>query len=263
MIKRAASEDTRSRRLPPVEAWKQPDRWMDLSTGLAKPYRSKFVLPTDDRGFLNPDQVIESVEDTFFWKDYDWPFSHGDAETAPDDHHFYHTEADYSPLQNDGNHTPSRFRELPTVIGRMPRQFHNVIHDFTSKPEMPDLDAMDEYNRSYLLAHRAFKNLIASAKNTTQASHMFTQRQRAVRDGKILPADPEDIVAKEMMKDFFTKHFNAYSRSVSHLMLLPERSLIVPDSEEIHQHKPHIVVKKVGKYMLRSSINYTSVLRAA
>ena len=263
MSERTSYENVRSRRLPPLEAWKKPDKWLDISTGLPKPFISKLVLETDERGFLNPDQVVEHVEDVFFWKDYDWPYSQNDPETAPDDHHFYHTEAEYSPAQNDGNVIPSRFRELPTVVGRMPRQFHNAIHDFTTKPEMPELDAMGDYYKSYLLAHRAFKNLIASAKNTSQASHMFTQRQKALEDGRVLPSDPDDIVVKEMMKDFFSKHFAAYSRSVDHLMLLPERSLIVPDIEEIHQHKPHIVIKKVGKYMLRNSINYTPILRAA
>lgn len=263
MFECISSENARSRRLPPLEAWKKPDKWIDFSTGLPKQSISKFVLPTDDRGFLNPDEVVEYVEDKFFWKDYDWPYSHEDPETAPDDHHFYHTEAEYSPLQNNGNLVPSRFRELPTVVGRMPRQFHNVIHDFTTKPEMPEMDAMQDYYRSYLLAYRAFKNLIESAKNTSQASHMFTQRQRDVNDGKVMPSDPDDAVAKEIMRDFFIKHFDAYSRSVDHLMLLPERSLIVPDSTGIRQNKPHIIVKKMGKYMVRNSINYTAILRAA
>ena len=128
---------------------------------------------------------------------------------------------------------------------------------------MPDLDAMEEYYKSYLLAHRAFKNLIESAKNTTQASHMFTQRERNVREGKIRPSDPNDVVVREIMKDFFSKHFDAYSRSVGHLMLLPERSLIVPDAESLHQYKPHILLKKIGKYMLKDSINYMPILRAA
>jgi len=258
-----SSKTVRSRHLPPLEAWKKPDKWINISTGFPKPFISKFILPTDERGFLNPDQVVEYVEDNFFWKDYDWPYDQNDLETAPDDHHFYYTEAQYSPARNGGDVIPSRFRELPTVVGRMPRQFHNVIHDFTTQPEMPDRDAMAEYYKSYLLAHRAFKNLIESAKNTTYASHMFTQRQRALEEGSVTPADPEDIVVKEMMRDFFSKHFSAYSRSVDHLMLLPERSLILPNLEEIHQQKPHIVIKKLGKYMLRNSINYTPILRAA
>ncbi len=263
MGERAYSEETRSRRLPPLEAWKKPDKWLNLSTGLVKPDVSRLVLETDERGFLNPDQVVEHIEDTFFWKDYDWPYIYNDAETAPDDHHFYYTEAKYSLQQNHYNPVPSRFRELPTVIGRMPRQFHNAIHDLTVEPSMPDMEAMKDYYRSYMLAHRAFKNLIESAKSTSQASHRFTQRQLAVRNGKVQPSDPEDIVAKEMMIDFFAKHFDAYSRSVNHLLQLPERSLIVPDQEELHQQKPHIVIKKIGKYILQNSINYTPLLRAA
>ena len=91
----------------------------------------------------------------------------------------------------------------------------------------------------------------------------FKSALQAVIDGKTVPSDPEDLVAKEMLKDFFSKHFEAYSRSVSRLMLLPERSLIVPDIDNLHQQKPHIMIKKMGKYMLRDSINYIPILRAA
>ncbi|MDB5180746.1 MAG: hypothetical protein JWO54_506, partial [Candidatus Saccharibacteria bacterium] len=253
----------RSRRLPPPEAWKKPDKWIDLSTGLPKLDVPKLVFETDDRGFINTDDVVEQVEDMFFWKDYDWPFNLNDPETAPDDHHFYFTEAEYSPRQNNGSYIPSAFRELPTVIGRMPRQFHNVFHDFTVKPCMPYMEAMEEYHSSYKLAHRAFKNLITSAKNTSQASHRFTLRQRALHEGRIVPSDPDDVVVKEMMRDFFSKHFDAYSRSIDEVMTLPERMLILPNLEGIPQQKPHLVVKKIGKYMVQSSINYMPLLRAA
>jgi hypothetical protein len=263
MSERGSVENMRSRRLPPLEAWKRPDKWIDINTGLAKPYAPKFVLETDSRGFVSTDDVVDYVDSMLFWKDYDWPYSPLDSESAPDDHHFYHTEADYSPTNNSGSIVPSRFRELPTVIGRMPRQFHNAIHDFTVKPEMPDLEAMEEYYKSYLLAHQAFKNMIVTARNTSQASHKFTQRQKAVIDGKTIPLDPDDLVAKDMLKDFFSKHFEAYSRSVSRLMLLPERTLIIPDIDNLHQQKPHIMIKKMGKYMLRDSINYIPILRAA
>jgi len=263
MSERDSNENIRSPALPPLEAWKRPDKWINVRTGKAKPFRSKFVLPTDDRGFLNPDQVVDYVDDMLFWKDYDWPFSRNDPQTAPDDHHFYHTEADYSLSRNNGNPIPSLFRELPTVVGRMPRQFHNAIHDFTAKPEMPDMDAMEEYYNSYHLAHQAFKNLIVSATMTTQASRMFTEHQLAVSNRDDVLIDADDIVAQEMMKDFFSKHFAEYSRSVDLVMSLPQRSLIVPDSEKLHQYKPHVVIKKVGKYMLQKSINYTPILRAA
>jgi hypothetical protein len=263
MNERDSSKNTRSRRLPPLEAWKRPDKWMDVSTGLAKLDVPKLVFATDDRGFINPDEVVEQVEDMFFWKDYNWPFNVSDPETAPDDHHFYYTEAEYSPQQNSGSDIPSGFRELPTVIGRMPRQFHNVFHDLTVKPRMPDIEAMEEYHASYKLAHRAFKNLITSAKKTSQASHMFTLRQRALYEGKVMPSDPDDVVVKEMMRDFFSKHFAAYSRSIDEVMTLPERMLILPNMDGMHQHKPHLVMKKIGKFIVQNSINYTPVLRAS
>jgi hypothetical protein len=258
-----SSKNVRSRHLPPLEAWKRPDKWMDISTGLAKPFISKFVLPTDDRGFLDIDEAVDFVADEFFWSDYDWPTSRDDQKIAPSDHHFYHTAAKYNPEFHEGNVIPSRFRELPPLIGRMPRQFHNAFHDFIAEPAMPDMDAMEEYYKGYLLAHQAFKNLIVTAKNTSHASHMFTQRQRSLQEGGIEPKDPSDMVAKEMMKDFFSKHFKLYSQSVDDIMTLPQRSLIVPDIKEVYQHKPHIVIKKIGKYMAQKSIDYTPILRAA
>jgi hypothetical protein len=262
VIEAITLENSPSRRLPPLEAWKQPDKWVDVQTGLPKPFISKLVLETDDRGFIDPDRVVEHIEDVFFWKDYDWPFESDDLETAPDDHHFYHTSYEYSPRMNNGSKVPKQFRELPTVIGRMPRQFHNVIHDFTRKPDIPDVDAKQEYVKSYLLAHAAFKNLIMTAKNTTKASQMFSQRQQAIMSGAVVPADLGDIVAKEMMKDFFSKHFNAYSRSIDRFLITPESSLVVPDIQLNKTEKPHLLLRKMGKYALRSSINYTSTLRA-
>lgn len=263
MIEAIPLENSRSRRLPPLEAWKQPDKWVDVQTGLPKQFISKLVLETDDRGFIDPDQVVEHVEDVFFWKDYTWPFESDDLETAPDDHHFYHTSYEYSPRMNNGSKVPKQFRELPTVIGRMPRQFHNVIHDFTRKPDMPDEDAMAEYVKSYLLAHAAFKNLIMTAKNTTKASQMFSLRQKAVMSGTVVPTDTNDIVAQEMMKDFFSKHFNAYSRSIDRFLITPENTLVVPDIALSKAEKPHLLLKKLGKYAARNSINYTPLLKAS
>lgn len=263
MSERSSLENVRSRHLPPLEAWKQPEKWVDISTGLPRPDISRLVLPTDDRGFINPSQVVEMVEDTLFWKDYNWPYEQGEQETASDDHHFYYTAAEYSPLNNSGSDIPSMFRTLPTVIGRMPRQFHNTIHDFTEKPAMPDIDAMAEYYQSYLLAYRAFQGVMQSAKNTTQASRMFATRQKAVQDGLVHPSDPEDIVAKEMMRDFFSRHFEAYSQLVNRLMELPGRPLVIPDTEKLSQYKPHVAVKKMSRFVLKGRVNYTPYLRAA
>ena len=263
MQEHAFTKHAPSRRLPPLEAWKKPDKWIDLSTGLAKPDVSKLVFDTDDRGFLNTDQAVEQVEDMFFWKDYDWPFIQDDPETAPDDHHFYYFRSEYLPQNNDGNIIPIRFREIPTVIGTMPRQFHNTIHDFTKKPNMPDMEHMEQYYRSYILAYRAFKNLIESAKNTTKASQMFTRRQQDLQNGGIELPEAGNAVAQEIMRDFFAKHFKAYSRSIDEVMSLDQRSLVVPDIEDISQYKPHVAVKKLGKYIARNTINYTTTLRGA
>ena len=263
MSERGSDENARSRRLPPLEAWKKPDKWIDLRSGLVKPSISQLVLDTDERGFLDTDQVVEQVEDMLFWKDYDWPYTFDDQETAPDDHHFYYYKSEYSVQSNEGNPIPNRFRELPTVKGTMPRQFHNAIHDFTRKPDMPNIDAMGEYYMSYMLAHRAFKSLIASAKNTRNASQMFSHRRKSLANGTIQLSEHGDVVAQEMMRDFFSKHFEAYSRSVDTIANLEERLLIISDMNETYQHKPHVAIKRLGRYVSQSTINYTPLLRAA
>lgn len=252
-----------SRRLPPPEAWKHPNLWLDFSTGLVKPDIQRLVLPTDDRQLLRPDEVVELVNDTYFWPDYDWPYDPQDPETAPDDHHFYFTAQSYHPDEHAGNDTPKRFRELPTHIGRMPRQFHNAIHDLTQTPAVPQIETMEHYHDSYKLAHQAFKRLIETARKATEAQTRFGIRRRSLQMGLVDPSSPHDEVGQEILRSFFAKHFAAYSESfeIWRALPAPEKSLLeIPD---VNVYKPHLIVRRLGKVASRQHINFVPVIRAA
>lgn len=259
---RRVTQGEYSRRLPPPEAWKRPSRWIDFSTGLSRTDTSKLVLPTDDRGFVKPDEAIDYVLDYFFWPDYDWPYSNDDPETALDRHHFQHRAAAYEPENFEGSLIPSKFREIPTRIGLMPRQLHNVLHDFTAEPVIPKLDAMAEYHQNYMLAYQAFSKLINSAKNVTSASRMFSQRAQAINSGHVSPRDKTDRVAQEMMRDFFVRHFEQYGRAVLEVMRFEGGDFIASVPDKSLFDKPHLVVKKMGKIVTQNHVNFVPHLRA-
>lgn len=252
-----------SRRLPPPDAWKRPSRWIDLSTGLPRSDASKLVLPTDDRGFVKTDESVEYVLDYFFWPDYDWPYSSSDPETALDRHHFQHRAAAYLPVNFNGSTIPSKFREIPTRVGLMPRQLHNVFHDFTAEPVMPDFDAMLEYHQNYMLAYQAFSKLINSAKNVASASRMFSRRYEAINSGRLIPKDESDTIAQEMMRDFFERHFEQYGRAVIEVMRFEGGDFIAPVPDKTLFNKPHLVARRMGKLVTQNHINFIPNLKVA
>lgn len=263
MERRPEIRSTRSRRLPPPEAWKDPSRWINVSTGLVKPGIEKIVLPTDDRTLLRPDQVVEIVNDQFFWPDYDWPYDAQDPETAPDDHHFYFTAASYHPRLHGDSLVPRRFRELPTHVGWMPRQFHNAIHDLTATPAVPEIDVMEDHYQAYLLAYQSFKRLIDAARKTSRVSAEIGQRHRAITRGHVIPSQGEDIVAEEFYRSFFARHFEEYSRTVEDWQSLPPSDRALLGLPELTRYKPHDVVRKLGGAASRRHLNFVTVLKAA
>jgi len=258
-----AADMTPSRRLPPLEAWKKPDKWIDLSTGLARRDAPRLVFSTDDRGFVRPDEIVDNVNDMLFWNDYDWPYVPGDSESEPDDHHFYFYANEYSPELHNGSYIPKRFRELPTQIGRMPRQFHNTIHDFTARPEMPDFQDMEDYVRSYYIAYNAFKRLFETAKKTATATQNFTMRRRTVAGGHVSLETENDEVGEAFLRTFFDKHFSSYSDAIEIFKSIPNKDIIYTNHESLEKARIQRTVKKLGKVVTREYINFTPVLRAA
>lgn len=252
-----------SRRLPPPEAWRNPGKWIDLSTGLARNDASKLVLPTDDRDFVKIDEAVDYALNYFFWPDYAWEYDARDPQTALDRHHFQHRKALYLPENNGGDRTAQKFRENPTRIGLIPRQIHNVLHDFAAEPVYPDRDAMAEFNARYELAHQAFVKLIKSAKNVARASRSFSVRAEAIRAGIIDPHDETDAVAQEFMRDFFMRHFEEYGRAIDEVLRIDASEFIAQVPEKSLLEHPGQLVKKMGSYVTRSHVDIASRLNNA
>lgn len=255
MTVRAVTSPEYSRRLPPPEAWKNPSKWLDLSTGLPRADVSRLVLPTDHYGFIKPDEALEYTLDYFFWNDYEWSYDSRDPETAPDKHHFQHRASAYAPEHFGGDTVPSKVREIAPHIGLIPRQIHCVLHDYTAEPELPSLEDMHARYDAFLLASRAFKRLINSAKSVSNASSMFNRRAESIRTGAIMPHDPNDVVAQEMMVDFFKRHFTEYGSAVENFIKLEGHTDLPKVEDKTLFEKPHLVVRRLGKYASRSHIN--------
>lgn len=249
------SELQPSRRLPPAEAWKSPKDWIDLKTGKILPNIEKLELPTDDRNFVITDQAVRLVLDTLFWPDYEWPYNPFDPEIRPDNHHFYFEAADYSPEANGGLIVPRRFRETPTMIGRMPRQLHDVFHDATNKPKMPEIDAMEEYVDSYDLAHLVFKNLFDKAKEAVAAQELFPKRRKSVALGAVIPKGPDDSIGEGYMRSFFEEHFRAYSQAVNAAIQIDNQAIAYPGELNIDKGEPQLVLQKLGGVVMRRCVD--------
>lgn len=258
-IERVRPDDvTRSRRLPPLEAWKKPDKWIDISSGLARRDAPRLVFPVDDRGFVRPDQIVESVTDTLFWNDYDWPFDPSDMETRPDEHHFYYERKKYLVDANQGDEIPHQFRELPTSIGRMPRQLHNAIHDFSLPPEKPDNEAMREYVGSYQLAHEAFRKMFKRAKRVLH--HIDMPYDMAPFDINEKRMDPID---EAFMQSFFSEHFKTYSVSIELFRVASQNIDLEQYILEAHRQRMIEFAERIGDFASQKYFNFTPLLQAA
>jgi hypothetical protein len=252
----------RSRRLPPYEAWKRPDKWLDLCTGLARRDVPKLVLPTDDRGLTRPDEVVELMNDMYFWGDYDWPFEAGDSETKPDAHHFYYYKRWYSAAQNNGSEIPHDFRELPTSVGVMPRQFHNAIHDFTLPVDRPDFDVMEDYLSSYKLAHVLFKRLFETSKSLNMRTGSISPHpigmlyEHEVGKG----VDPVD---EAFMYNFFEKHFKTYSLAAELFQTAQSADSLYWDMKDAERKRAEDFIGSLGSLATKKYFDFTSLIQAA
>ena len=242
-----------SRRLPPPEAWNDPEQWLDLNTGLQKKHIDLIEVPYKD-GLVNIDAFVHNVSTTLFRAEYEWQFNPRDVQTRPDNHHFYFTKNDYDPCFHDGDETPQQFRELPINLGRVPRQLHNAIHDFVEKPIMPDADLMHDYIQSYHLAHTAFKNLYVSAKLTLDAMGLFPARRETVASRRIIPKYDDDAIGEEILRLQFKKYFSNYERAVEKYLETEGKEIVYREHETLKVTRPQVVVRKIGAVVSRKSV---------
>jgi len=259
--------DQYSPSLPPLEAWKDPEAWLDLKTGLPKKGIEKLQLipgeTLDDRGFVKIDELVDYVMRTLFRDDYNWRFDPTNFDSRFDNHHFYYNAAEYEPGVNNGILVPRQFRETPTNIGRMRRPVHNTFHAFVQKPRMPDVEAMHEYNMSYQLAHAAFKRLYLAAHETVNVMGSFSSRRQSIASGAVTPKDEYDSFAEEFLRTNFNRNFTRYSGEVERFRDTQGKEIVYKEHEAIKVTRPIVVVRKMGAIVNRKAVVVRLDQRAA
>lgn len=251
-----------SRRLPPPEAWKRPDIWLDPE----RRAENRFYLPVDDRQFVIPDASIELVLELFD-PDYRWPVDPNHPETRPDIHHFYWEHERYKAANFGGNTIPMDFCELPSNKGKMPRMFHNVLHDITREPIMPLLADMKAHIRAYMLARQAFAEVVKSARLAAEQQKNFPVRRKDVaRNPGRLSGRREDVVGEEILASLFDRHFRDYRRRLeailaSSTLVAAEVAPLFPEVSQLpSKMKPHVAVKKIGRLSTFKAVNYMPLI---
>lgn len=225
--------------LPPHDAWKvNPNTF------------KRFLAPTDDRGFVLPDATVEVVKN-LFEDDYEWPIDRRHQQAAPDIHHFHWIAHQYSPVAYSGRSTtiPNKFRELPTVKGLVPRQFHNVIHKVTLPPLQPRLGDMARHVEAYDIAKRLF----TSAANTSTVQRQITSR---------LVADVDEV-ANDILIDRLNRQFRGYRRNRELLIGAAGLQLLRLDDPKFQKRKPREIAQLLGKQVRFTETNYLPLFNAA
>jgi hypothetical protein len=254
MTKRANGNETEhSRRLPPINAWNDPEKWLDLNTGLVK--KGIELIPVEYKdGFVDIDTFVTNISSTLFKPGYEWRYAPGDVQSRPDDHHFYFTKNEYDPLLHEGDDTPQLFRDLPVNLGRVPRQFHNAVHDLTEKPNMPEYAAMHDYLQAYQLAHSAFRNLYITAKLTLDAMGRFPVRRDTVAKRLLIPKHHDDEIGEDILRQRFKKHFSNYERAVDQYLGTEGKEIVYKQHETLKVTRPSVVVRKIGSVVSRRAV---------
>lgn len=262
-IQEGGRHDRYSPALPPLEAWKDPEAWLDMKTGLPKTTISLIPPVLDERGFVVIDAFVDRIESELFHDGIAWSRDLQNYETRTDDHHFYFTEEEYSRAANNGNEIPKRFRELPINIGRMQRQRHNVIHAFAEKPAMPKTEDMRDYIRTYNMAHMAFKRLYVTANETVSLMSSFTQRRTSIANKLVIPSDDDDRVGEEYLKSTFSRHYDRYTEAVEIFKETENKDIFYKGHEAIKITRPTVVARKFGSIVSRKVVVIDRGIQAA
>jgi hypothetical protein len=249
------SQQQLSRRLPPPEAWREPDKWLDISTGLMRPGKRHQLHPTDSRGLVVIPDVIAELKD-MFWSDYEWQVDPSDQQLKPDNHHTYFTKADYHPGSNDDSLIPYLFREQQSNLARIPRQTHNVWHDRFDKPPKPSQKTMFEYIEDHVIAREALINLVRAAQHTTELYGKFPLRRDDIaRHPERINYREHDTIAEEYLRSKFNARFSYYRSALDEFRTIPQREMAYPDLLEIDD-KPKVVAAKLGALVTRRAVNF-------
>jgi hypothetical protein len=147
MAERYGEQYDSSPYLPPREYWLfDPEKDDPLTT------------PVDGLGLVKKEELIALVKSKFD-PSYSW------KSPLKDEHHLYWEDADYPDAEVNGVN-PAKFRRLRRNRIIVPRGFHEVVHDLTVKPPVPDEEVMHYVIEEQRLLTRIFSSARDGARLT-------------------------------------------------------------------------------------------------
>ena len=243
--------------LPPPSAWRNPDLWLEDDGLTIREDAPKFMPELNEDGVVQPFETVQKVL-SLFREDYEWPLNRRHPELFDDIHHFQFHYEDYRPEYHDGSTLPMRFRNLPILTGRMPRQLHNVIHDTTLPPPMPSYGVMLDYSHHF--HHLA--DLHESAHNTVEARRSFAVRRADIeRNPERLGNRTEDTIGKYVLSLIHNRHFVVYQERISEHQEQDVHPVLIDyvNYGLLEAKKPHVIRKALhplGQIAADKTINF-------
>lgn len=220
--------------LPPLDAWKINPRSIE-----------KFYAPVDDRGFVLPNETIETIlelfDDGYVWP-VDWSKS-APHNLRPDDHHFHWIADWYLPkhFPHGNKDVPRRFREHPSRRGIIPRQFHNVLHEVTLPPKVPRVGHMAHYLQSFEIARQ-----------------LFDSAERALMNQALMDGTSDGEKLTRYMYSY-EEIFKSYNKKTVQALGMKAFDVVGVSIAEVNLESFEDVVTRLGSCALRNVPNYTEL----
>jgi len=245
-----------SRRLPPVDAWREPAKWLDLSTGLTKKeVRNRLPYPSDARGFAQPDIALAEFK-SLLWDDYAPVIDQNDPELKTDNHHIYYPRATYRPQNNNDSLIPYFFREQSSNLIEIHRPTHNGLHDLFQYPSMPSQHHMAEELEENSSSRQTMLLAIYVARHTVEFQQLFTARRNDIALNPERIGNQEyDEVGEEFLRRKFDARHTHLKDLLGQLEEMPYFNLFFPDTSILHK-RPAVVAAKLGEVVARRSVYY-------
>lgn len=211
---------------------------------LIDPTKEKIPTPVDVNGLVIVPQLIKDIKATVD-PSYKWTL------LFPDDHHLYHTHAEYPSINKPGRVNPQVFCNLPINRRIWPRNFHNLGHLVTERPPVPSEEVMEYRIRAYEIG----RGLFVSARWLIQLERMKERRLRQAQQNGI---NTEEI-SLQGLRVSIDRHRANIDRHLQLAGSIPPELHIVPidpDREvgELARELGKFVAKKRIKEPLRIAV---------
>lgn len=145
--------------------------------------------PVDDRGIVEVDRLLLTVKGRISPKELFLPGEGTDV------HHFYYPETRYK------TSLEFEFRELPPNKGRLPRGFHEKLHESTSPPLMPDAEVMKSFCESWDIAESLLRAARQIKRHERKSNKVVDYALKRLDKGNIEEEVVEDVLARHFAKN--------------------------------------------------------------